>query len=430
VLIKYIDKKAFKTSVMKKSVKLLLCTVFTTVIFAGSANATSLTTYHSLPPSFSDTSKAYDVPSLPYKGLPPQYSSLTAMPEKSSFTEGAPPAYHELLPEAPPAYDEPSISLTEQPPTYASLFPKNDDASFDNDEPMSIIELTETPRYQMKEVLDLCDMAYKTGGDWSDLVNQQKGKGFEIKSFAASYEERSGFVRIHPDGQCDVVFKGTKNIANVLTDLWANWAINSESHLRVHNGMMAHALTVLPDIAGILMTEAAHRGIPSKELNIKIMGHSLGAGTAQVIAPFLDGPFHIRSVDAVAAPQVFDADSADAYNEKLGSRTTCYNQDLDPVTYVGALNPFRLLLSPFLFFLPETAPVGHQITLPTKGAVHKMSGYKASVEKLDQDDGGYTFASRMDSKPKKYMKKILGIPARIENRIHHGFARVKRFLIG
>ena len=113
--------------------------------------------------------------------------------------------------DAPPAYDQLEVSLSEAPPSYASLFP-SDDISFDNGELMSITP-QKTPLYQAKETLRLCDMSYKTGETWSELVAQEEAQGFKIVPFAAPYEERSGFVRIHQSGHCDIVYKGTKNTA-------------------------------------------------------------------------------------------------------------------------------------------------------------------------------------------------------------------------
>ena len=298
-----------------------------------------------------------------------------------------------------------------------------DDASF-----MSIITHEKTPRYQAEETLRLCDMSYKKDQTWLEFVKTEEASGFQIIPFATHYEERSGFVRVHQDGVCDVVFKGTNNIQNMLSDSWANWALNLETGFRYHNGIMQHALTVLPEVAEILMSVACAREMPSKNLEIRLLGHSLGAGTALAIAPFLDGPFKISNIDGVAAPQIFDVTSADAFNERFGSKATCYSQDYDPVTYVGGLNLLRGLVSPLLCVLPESAPVGHQVTLPTKGSVHKVSGYQASLKDLDLTEG-YTFAPRIDSTPKKWVKKLLQVPSRLEHCAHKLFVSFRNGLL-
>lgn len=388
---------------MKRASSFILITAFTSTVFAHTVDATSLDVYRSLPPIFSDTLKTGNAPSLPYK-------------------------------EAPPAYDTPSISLPEAPPSHTSLFPNDDDASFDN-EPMSIINIKETPRYQAEEALRLCDMSYKTGETWSEFVTQEQTRDFEIKSFAASYEERSGFVRVHPDGRCDVVFKGTKNIANVLTDLWANWAVDPESGLRTHNGFMKHAKAVMPEILSILRSVAHKKNVNLDSLSVFVFGHSLGAGTILAAAKDLEKHLTIKNIALLGSPKGVDVVSKEELNDLFGYKVDNFVQERDIVTFFGGLSLLRVAISsiqPWLWIstllCSESEHVGNIIVVP--GGGHKLSSYKTSIEQLDQEGSQYTFAPRLDSKPKKYLKKIMSIPSRIEHYAHKGFSNVKRFLMG
>ncbi len=293
--------------------------------------------------------------------------------------------------------------------------------------PMSIID--QKPEEATRDAVDLCDMSYKKGRDWKRLLKAEKKKGHKIYPFGTSYERRSGFVRARADGSFDVVFRGTKTGADLLIDAHATWAVDDETGHRVHNGFLNHTKTVLPEVIRILAKHALKNGITStSRMKVNLVGHSLGGATAQLAIPYIDQLFDLGDVTTFGAPMAYDAGSAQQINEAFFHKIDNFYQDYDPVAYVGGVNPLRAL-RPELFLLPEAEPVGQTFSLPTLEAVHKVKGYRTSLEALDKIDG-YTYAPQ----PKKGIaqrvwKGIKRAPVYVEHHAHKALAYTKNAVL-
>ncbi|TGW14850.1 hypothetical protein EIL50_03410 [bacterium NHP-B] len=340
--------------------------------------------------------------------------------EKNALNEDTPTSFKDII--ALEGGDE-GQTPDDNLPSYAEAIALEEDDLG----PLSIID--QKPEEAIHDAVDLCDMSYKKGRDWKRLLKAEKKKGHKIYTFGTSYERRSGFVRARKDGSFDVIFRGTKTGADMLIDAHATWAIDDETGHRVHNGFLNHTKAVLPEVIRILSKHALKNGITStSRMKVNLVGHSLGGATAQLAIPYIDQLFDLGDVTTFGAPMTYDAQSAQHINKAFSHKIDNFYQNYDPVPYAGAVNPLRGV-RPELFLLPEAEPVGQLFPLPTWEAVHKVKGYRTSLEALDKIDG-YTYAPQ----PKKGIAQrvwtgIKRAPVYVEHHAHKALAYSKNAVL-
>ena len=233
---------------------------------------------------------------------------------------------------------------------------------------------------QVAEYGKLAQLAYVDVGQsnsekLSEIENLQS-KGAKVNFFGSGFEN-SGIIVEHPDGRVTLSYKGSNSSRNVLTDLWANFAIDDNTGLRCHQGIMEEFYVINKHVTPILEQIAAKKHKSVAQLlqdDVTVTGHSLGGGLAAMFVGYSQATYNVTPrATTFAAPRVYDVTSAN---------------ELDAITHNRYLNVMQVT-DP----VPASAPgwlgykhLGSKMDLPyaTNIMQHKMGGYQLALEGLIQ----------------------------------------------
>jgi hypothetical protein len=207
-------------------------------------------------------------------------------------------------------------------------------------------------------LLELANIAYEE--DTEVLREQVKGHGYELNHHYIN--DKAGDVGYyialdHSQKVLLLSIKGTSSFSDCITDCVAVTmphactpndpfsGSNDEREIRCHEGILAAALKLLGDVEDAINQLALNAGY-----TVKIVGHSLGAGTAALLGILLRtrGDDRMRDPDflhvwAFASPPVLDiASSLDA---KSFITTVVNKRDLVPRCSIANLKIVTTILS-------------------------------------------------------------------------------------
>ena len=308
----------------------------------------------------------------------------------------------------------------------APLSTKGECVALKEDESFALVPTGAELRKRGQDVIDRAQAAYKKPGSdaFHGLVSPDAGK---VHWFGTDYEAQSGYVLEKPDGSVVLVFKGTNSCENWKTNLHANWAINSASGGRVHNGMLLHWRAVKNPVLNILNQIAERQGKALYQLPLSFEGHSLGAGTATIAADELKDLLGIQTINLVGSPRVFDHQTKKKFDDKFAGKVENIQQAFDLVSAAQPISPIRAVLSyvggpavaGVVAALETAKHAGDVVTLSASGnAIHKLDGYRADLNKAQLVLQEESFLGRC-------WTKVSSVVSKAEHYAHKAFKRVK-----
>jgi len=274
------------------------------------------------------------------------------------------------------------------------------------------------------------------GDAWTYFKDKAEADNATVLTFGTSYEAASGFIYAPDEGVVFLVFKGTSNKDNALTNLDGHWTYDPDARIRVHHGFRKHYKAFRDQMLSQLQSIANKRGIPLSQLPLHVVGHSLGAGVAHIAAFSLKVLYqaNIQHVTTFAAPMAFDRKSGEMYDAQLKHVTNTFVHELDPVTHVGGTSPFevgaRLAQQHKLADLLNTRThVGRLIPLPTPSLkeIHRLIGYREAMNKA-LDDPDYETNAHTLILPKKDKSEGRNLSDTAIYNLHKGVSTAKNFL--
>ena len=285
-------------------------------------------------------------------------------------------------------------------------------------------------------------------------IKDMMSHGDKVTIFGTS-RENSGIIIEKIDGEVIVAYHGTKSLANVGTDIWANRALSREMIGGFHNGFYNGFKQTKDQVLERLNLIALHQGKPLNDLRVRVTGHSMGAGLAGICAKWLDEVHGIGDLKAAlfASPVFLDSVGAKDYqNRNIGKNTAVIAEDwVDPIPMadgnqalmiaapLGAaimgtqLLPTAIALYPFMFYGEH---IGETLSLPklSEDTVHKMGGYNKALAALEQamaqNDAGIKVGDRaygFEPNQDRGISKTPLIFGSVPNPLH-GLAKVREAL--
>lgn len=225
---------------------------------------------------------------------------------------------------------------------------------------------------------ELAHLAYINVGNPRDdkfsTIEKMQAEGNRVQFFGTE-AENSGLVITHKDGRISVVYKGTNSARNVATDAWFNFAIDDETGLRCHNGIMKGFYRTKDQVFAILEQIAQSRGKTMIELlndDVTGVGHSLGGGLTQMFMAYALKKYG-ATVKAVtfATPRIFDVATSEELDASYHNRYLNVMQVTDPVPGIA------LGIAGYKHF-------GTKLHIPysKEDWQHKMSGYMNALKAM------------------------------------------------
>lgn len=171
---------------------------------------------------------------------------------------------------------------------------------------------------------DLSSLAYRQG--WY-VEEQLENWGFESVRWLDNQSSDTQAFVARRDNFLVVCFRGTSSAKDMLTDLKVRKRSFGDAG-RVHRGFLDAS-----DSSWQAVLDAVNEAGP--DLPVFVTGHSLGAALALLAAYRLaDAGKSVEGVYVYGCPRVGNDDYADAYNQKLGTRTFPHVNHKDIVTTV------------------------------------------------------------------------------------------------
>lgn len=207
--------------------------------------------------------------------------------------------------------------------------------------------------FSLKEVVGFAEIArtsYAGHEDQEAMVNTMKKAGYNVKAFHKNTDtteigfakgRHSGFVFMKGN-EIIVSYRGTETntFSNAFSDLStdANGAMQKNPHGkgRIHKGFEKELNRSHEYLLTLIRTHCIENKINYMDLNIRVTGHSLGAGLATLFVDHLlnNLEFNPQQVSLItfASPRVGDKEFADSLAEKLKGRVLRVNIKNDLVT--------------------------------------------------------------------------------------------------
>lgn len=158
--------------------------------------------------------------------------------------------------------------------------------------------------------------------------------GYKSYPFKSKAGQHAGHVFCKGE-KVVVAFAGTYTGADLCLDLNARYA--THQGVTAHAGFMGRYLETKDAIHSAIKDHAASLGKDEKDLHIEVTGHSMGGAVATLCALFAaKSGLNVASVITFGSPRVLAPDSAIAYRELLGGKTTrvTISKFMDVVTAV------------------------------------------------------------------------------------------------
>ncbi|MCE3230965.1 MAG: uncharacterized protein K0R76_1208 [Alphaproteobacteria bacterium] len=206
-------------------------------------------------------------------------------------------------------------------------------------------------------------------------IENLQSEGNRVQFFGTEVEN-SGLIITNKDGHVSVVYKGSSSLHNWATDAWANFAIDDQTGLRCHNGIMKGFYRTQGQVFAILEQIAQARGKTIQALlqnDVTVTGHSLGGGLSQMFMAYAHKAYDARvSAVTFAAPRVFDVATAKGLDGLFHEKYLNVMQVTDPVPGIA------LGVIGYKHF-------GTKLHLPyaKEHWQHIMKGYQAALEQIE-----------------------------------------------
>ncbi|MFN7709659.1 MAG: lipase family protein [Holosporales bacterium] len=314
----------------------------------------------------------------------------------------ATPVRHDLTVKAPKA-----VAHSAAPKQAASLSASDLGMSFvgidENSYEPKVTTVAGSP-YSVAELNDLltrAQLGYIKAHDISDDKFEQieaAQKRGERVLFLGNEIENVGLVFIKPDNSVVVSLRGTdfSNPHQVAIDLDARGMDCSVLGAPMHRGMLSDVKTFEPMLHAYLKDIARAQGKDVSDLDVTVVGHSLGGGEADMVAVRAEHKLGLKNIKLVTfgAPLVMSNEAAKVFNNsRVASNAYAVVQDYDPVPKLG----FNVL---------GGHQVGNVINLRKKNGAtpHVANSYKELLNALEQLDAQGLEHGEMAKAGQKFVK--------------------------
>lgn len=169
-----------------------------------------------------------------------------------------------------------------------------------------------------------------------DLVNQYKDIAIDI--YDDSTHPKAGAIIIPLETETIIAFHGINfaRKSDHITNLESNLTHSPYAPGLYHAGFLNISHAITPKIIHVL--EMKLGSLNAQPHKIKIYGHSMGAGLAQLLTQYLQHQYENLEIETIVfgSPKVMCPLAATSYNEKNNSRTLRIENPLDLAIYMPA----------------------------------------------------------------------------------------------
>lgn len=207
------------------------------------------------------------------------------------------------------------------------------------------------------------------------LVSQYKDIAIDI--YDDSKHPRAGAIIIPLETETIIAFHGINFAKKTdhITNLESNLTHSPYAPGLYHAGFLSISNAITPKIIHILETKLG--SLNAHPHKIKIYGHSMGAGLAQLLTQYLQHQYETLDIETIVfgSPKVMCPLAATSYNEKNNSKTMRIENPLDLAIYMPAqFMGYGVVNNAIL--LPKT----HSDVMRN----HGIEGYLESIDTLRQ----------------------------------------------
>lgn len=204
-----------------------------------------------------------------------------------------------------------------------------------------------------------------------------KYKDIAIDIYDDSKHPRAGAIIIPLETETIIAFHGINFARKTdhITNLESNLTQSPYAPGLYHAGFLSISNAITPKIIHILETKLG--SLNARPHKIKIYGHSMGAGLAQLLTQYLQHQYETLDIETIVfgSPKVMCPLAATSYNEKNNGRTMRIENPLDLAIYMPAeFMGYGVVNNAIL--LPKT----HSDVMRN----HGIEGYLESIDTLRQ----------------------------------------------